>query len=159
MLTTARETKSIWIHNYEHQIEFIKKLHNKLKRFPLTEEEKAGFADDLPSFLLKLSVDELENLQTDIQTNLVNKEDAECKMYTVHSYKGLEHNIIRICDDVELEEENIYYVATTRSRKQLIFDISDTYYSDSDYSESDNSESEYINKHFAKLKSFNKLSF
>ena len=80
-------------------------------------------------------------------------------MYTVHSYKGLEHNIIRICDDVKLEEENIYYVATTRSRKQLIFDISDTYYSDSDYSESDNSESEYINKHFAKLKSFNKLSF
>ena len=154
LLTTARETKSIWIHNYDHQIEFIKKLHNKLKKFPLTEEEKAGFADDLPSFLLKLSVNELENLQTDIQTNLVNKEDAECKMYTVHSYKGLEHNIIRICDDVKLEEENIYYVATTRSRKQLIFDISDTDYSESDYSESDYSESEYINKHFAKLKSF-----
>ena len=124
LLTAARNIDKVWINNFDRQVSYMKKLHNKLKISKLTEEEMAGFADDLPSFLLKLSENELNNLISDIEANLVrDKEQAECMMYTVHSYKGLEHNIIRICDDVDIKDEkNIYYVASTRGRRQIIFD-------------------------------------
>jgi len=135
LLTAARNIKNVWINKFDQQVAFMKKLHNKLKISKLSEEEMAGFADDLPSFLLKLSERELNDLISDIESNLVrNKDLAECMMYTVHSYKGLEHDIIRICDDVDIEdEENIYYVAATRGRKQIIFDLAPVQFDETTY--------------------------
>ena len=55
-----------------------------------------------------------------------NKNEAKCKMYTIHGYKGLEDDIIRIASDVELdieeEDVNIFYVALTRGMKYIIMD-------------------------------------
>ena len=61
-----------------------------------------------------------------IEANMVQKKDAICKMYTVHGYKGLEDNNIRVASDIELDDEeedkNIFYVALTRGMKYIIMD-------------------------------------
>jgi uncharacterized protein YpbB len=46
-------------------------------------------------------------------------------MYTIHSYKGLEDDIIKIYNDIDIEkEQNLYYVALTRGKKNIILDTS-----------------------------------
>ena len=74
-----------------------------------------------------ITEDELEELIKSIEENMVDKDEATCKMYTVHGYKGLEDNNIRIASDIGLdidEEEdiNIFYVALTRGMKNIIMD-------------------------------------
>ena len=89
----------------------------------MDEEELNDFSDDLPKFLLKLSLEDLEKLINSIQENLVKKEDSMVDLYTIHSYKGLESNIIRIYNDIDIKNEhNIYYVALTRGKKEIILD-------------------------------------
>jgi len=159
LLTAARNIDKVWINNFDRQVSYMKKLHNKLKISKLSEEEMAGFADDLPSFLLKLSENELNNLISDIEANFVrDKEQAECMMYTVHSYKGLEHNIIRICDDVDIKDEkNIYYVASTRARRQIIFDEPDEDFDEIEYEDEDEDEGDsdiMYNREFGSLDKF-----
>jgi ATP-dependent exoDNAse (exonuclease V) beta subunit len=123
LLQNARLLKDIFINNFDSQIEYIKKLHAKMQISNLDEEELNDFSDDLPKFLLKLSLEELEKLINDIERNIVRKEDAVIELYTVHSYKGLESEIVRIYNDIDVKkEENIYYVALTRGMKQIILD-------------------------------------
>ena len=123
LLQTAQKTKNIWIYNYDSQVEYIKRLHNKLQIGKMDEEELNDFSDDLPKFLLKLSLEDLEKLINSIQENLVKKEDSMVDLYTIHSYKGLESNIIRIYNDIDIKNEhNIYYVALTRGKKEIILD-------------------------------------
>ena len=89
----------------------------------MSEEEKAEFEDDLPNFLLSLSSYELEKLIEAIEKNSVPKKRAMCCMYTIHSYKGMENNNIRVFNDIDHEEEeNIYYVALTRGIKNIYLD-------------------------------------
>jgi len=123
LLQTARYIPNIWIHNYDSQVEYIKRLHNKLQISNLDEDELNEFSDDLPMFLLKLSLEDLEKLINDIDNNLVEKTESNIQMYTIHSYKGLEDNIIRIFNDIDInKEQNLYYVALTRGKKQIILD-------------------------------------
>jgi hypothetical protein len=123
LLQTAVDKKNIWINDYYNKIEFIKRLHKKLQRYPLTEEEKCEFEDDLPNFLLSLSSSQLEELINTVENNSVPKESAMCCFYTVHSYKGKENNNIRIFNDIDHEEEeNIYYVALTRGIDNIYID-------------------------------------
>lgn len=123
LLKTAQNIENIWIYNYDVQIEFIKKLHAKLQISNLDEDELNEFSDDLPKFLLKLSLEELEKIINDIQRNMVSKEDCMVEMYTIHSYKGLESDIVRIFNDIDIKnEQNLYYVALTRGMKQIILD-------------------------------------
>jgi hypothetical protein len=101
----------------------IQKLHSKLKFAKLSDNEKSNFSDDLPAFLINLSAHELETLINDINNNLVKEDNAHCKMYTIHSYKGMESNIIRIANDIDKkEEQNLYYVALTRGKHKIICD-------------------------------------
>lgn len=124
LMQSAVHLDKIWIYNFDSQMEFIKKLHTKLKIHPLNEEEKNEFSDDLPSFLLKLSARELEMMIHNIEKNLVPKEECTIEMYTIHCYKGLEDNIIRIYNDIDIKKEkNLYYVALTRGRKKVILDV------------------------------------
>lgn len=123
LLETASTIEKIWIHNFSSQIEYIKRLHSKLKISKLDEDELSEFSDDLPKFLLKMSAEELEKLINNIEKNIVKKEDANVELYTIHSYKGLEDNIVRIFNDIDLnKEKNLYYVALTRGKKQIIID-------------------------------------
>ena len=90
---------------------------------PLSADEMNEFEDDLPKFLLKLSLEELEHLILSISNNRVPKEECMIEMYTIHSYKGLEDHIIRIFNDIDIvAEQNVYYVALTRAKKQIIVD-------------------------------------
>ena len=59
----------------------------------------------------------------DIEAHTVPRDKCLYKFYTVHSYKGLEDDIVRVADDVLLAEEpNLYYVAITRAKKKIIMD-------------------------------------
>jgi ATP-dependent exoDNAse (exonuclease V) beta subunit len=131
LLQTAQNLENIWIHNFDSQIEFIKRLHNKMQISNLDEDELNEFSDDLPKFLLKLSLEDLEKLINSIQKNVVVKNKCNVEMYTVHSYKGLESDIVRIFNDIELpKDENLYYVALTRGMKQIILDTVKPIYED-----------------------------
>ena len=65
---------------------------------------------------------QLEKLLDNIQNNSVSYNDAICKLYTVHSYKGMENDNIRMANDIDITEENLYYVAITRGMKKIIID-------------------------------------
>ena len=122
LLQTAQKTKRIWIHNFKHQVELMKKLHEKLKyRNYGNSGDDSGFSDDLPQFLKKLSSYSLKKMIDDINQNIVEKKDALIEFYTIHSYKGLEADNIRIFNDIDIENErNLYYVALTRAKKIII---------------------------------------
>ena len=123
LLQTASVTQNIWIHNYNNQIIYIKKLHSKLQISPLDKEEYSEFSDDLPKFLLKMSLEELDKMINNIEKNIVKKEDCVVELYTIHSYKGLENNIIRVFNDIDIaKEQNLYYVALTRGIEKIIID-------------------------------------
>lgn len=117
LLTTAKTMQKIWIHSFDKKVEEIRKLHAKLAfTFSLEEE----FEDDLPKFLKSITTDELDNLLESIELNIVVKEEALVKMYTVHAYKGLEDDVVRLAEDIDRSEETIYYVALTRGRTRIL---------------------------------------
>jgi len=123
LLQTAQNTAKVWIYNYESQIEYIKKLHAKLSVSKLSEDDMNEFADDLPMFLLKISKEDLERLIDGINKNICSKDSCMVEMYTIHSYKGLENNIVRIFNDIDIKNEpNLYYVALTRGMKKIVVD-------------------------------------
>jgi len=119
LLTTARTMPKVWICNYEQQIEKIRKLHPVVSKFGVEEE----FEDDLPSFLKSMSKEALEELISEIEENVVTKEEATCKFYTIHAYKGLEDDYVRIANDIETEDANLYYVALTRGMQTIVEDV------------------------------------
>jgi ATP-dependent exoDNAse (exonuclease V) beta subunit len=120
LLKHAQTTQDIWIHGYDEQLRKIRNKHRLLHSgFEFDNDE---YDDDLPKFLKSLSGNELEELILNIENNIVNKDDAKYKLYTVHSYKGLEADNIRISNDVSKDDENLYYVALTRGMKHIIQD-------------------------------------
>jgi flagellar biosynthesis GTPase FlhF len=122
LLTKAKEMENIWICNYDDQTEKMRKLHTVLTSFGgnIDDEE---FADDLPMFLKTLTKEQLEDIITSIEKNITDKNNVVCKLYTIHAYKGLEDENVRICDDIDIDEdENLYYVALTRGMKNIIED-------------------------------------
>lgn len=121
LLTTARETHGMWIYGFEQKIIQMRNLHEKLQG--IKDVDDMEFEDDLPSFLLSMSSEELNELICDIARNLVSKDESRIKFYTIHSYKGMEDDIIRIADDVNIvEEPNLYYVALTRGMQKVCED-------------------------------------
>ena len=126
LLTTARSTPNIWINSYDSKIKEIRNKHAILSKNK-TAFQDDEYEDDLPKFLSSITEGELEELIADIENNMsFNKNEAKCKMYTIHGYKGLEDDIIRIASDVELKSEeediNIFYVALTRGMKYIVMD-------------------------------------
>jgi len=125
LLTTARTMNGVWISNYHQQVEKMRSLHSVLRKFggSMNEEE---IPDDLPMFLRSLSEADLEMLIAEIDCNLTSKQEAQYKFYTIHSYKGLEDDNIRIAADIEdtigERDKNMYYVALTRGMKTIIED-------------------------------------
>jgi len=123
LLTCATEITKIWINDFDNQRTKMVRLHTKLQKYKMTPEEEDDEEDDLPRFLREMSEEELTDLMNSIEKNLVPKEDAEVCMYTIHSYKGMEHENIRIFNDINIEkEENLYYVALTRGINNIYMD-------------------------------------
>jgi superfamily I DNA/RNA helicase len=121
LLTTAQKTKNIWVCNFEAKAETMRKMHPALRK-------GGGFddgEDDLPKFLRMLTEDQLEEMISSIEENSTSKEEATYKFYTIHSYKGLEDDYVRIADDIEEkygDDKNLYYVALTRGMKTIAED-------------------------------------
>ena len=126
LLGLAQTMKDIWICNYEEQMDKIRKLHNILSIFDSNIDDEE-FSDDLPVFLRSITKDALEKIISTIEENITSKVDAKVKFYTIHAYKGLEDDNVRIAndnDDIGHEEgDNLYYVALTRGMKNIIEDI------------------------------------
>ena len=99
----------------------MRKMHPALRK-------GGGFddgEDDLPKFLRMLTEDQLEEMISSIEENSTSKEEATYKFYTIHSYKGLEDDYVRIADDIEEkygDDKNLYYVALTRGMKVIAED-------------------------------------
>jgi flagellar biosynthesis GTPase FlhF len=123
LLQTAENMKNIWISGYDAKIESIRRQHQILQKgYGFDDDE---FEDDLPKFLKSISEEELETMIAKIEENTVMKDNCRCKFYTIHSYKGLEDDNIRISNDIhtfEDDDANIYYVALTRGMKYIIED-------------------------------------
>ena len=126
LLGLAQTTKDIWICNYEEQCDKMRKLHTVLSTFGgnIDDEE---FSDDLPKFLRSITKDALEKIISTIEENITSKAEAKVKFYTIHAYKGLEDDNVRIADDNDdighEEGDNLYYVALTRGMKNIIEDM------------------------------------
>jgi len=120
LLTTAQDMKMMWIAGFDKKIDSIRKQHKKLSAgLGFNDDE---FEDDLPKFLKSITEEQLNNMISKIEDNLVHQDSAMCKIYTIHSYKGLEDDNIRIANDNDDDDENIYYVALTRGMKKIIED-------------------------------------
>jgi len=118
-METARFTKNVWINDFDKQAGYMRNLSEKLKKFDLTDDERSQFSDDLPYFLLSLGQGELEQVLDDIEANSVSKDECTCEMYTIHAYKGLEDNVVKVHSDIDEEEENLRYVALTRGVQEI----------------------------------------
>jgi len=143
LLTTASNLSNIWINSYDSKIQDIRRKHAILSKNKSAFEDDQ-FEDDLPNFLKSISENELEHMIEQIEANMVDKKSAACKMFTIHGYKGLEDDNIRIASDVETdaassipnnrgishekrikiieEATNVSYVALTRGMKYIIMD-------------------------------------
>jgi superfamily I DNA/RNA helicase len=123
LFTSATFMPKVWIYKYEQTVEKMRKLHSILSFSGTIDDDE--FEDDLPGFLRSITKSELESIISNIDANLTSKSEASCKMYTIHSYKGLEDDNIRIGGDIEDatgEDANLYYVALTRGMKLIVED-------------------------------------
>jgi len=121
LLAKAAVLSGVWIYGYEKKKEDIRKLHAMLNNGMSVDDDE--YEDDLPQFLKKVSAEELDELLANIDANCVPMEQCNYRLHTVHSYKGLENLVVRVCDDADpKKEENIYYVAITRAFGRLIMD-------------------------------------
>ena len=123
LLQTAETHKNIWIYNFDKKINEIRNLHKKLQNRNYIDDDDDKFEDDLPKFLTSITSYQLEQLLNNIINNLTSFEDSNIKLYTTHSYKGMENDNIRLANDIDIfEDENIYYVAITRGMKKILID-------------------------------------
>jgi hypothetical protein len=126
LLTAQKCAESpIWIHEYDKKIASIERLHERLQKSRLTKDEMQEYQDDdLPAFLMKLSREDLQQLKQDLASKSATRaDDAVCKFSTIHSFKGMEDDCIRLYGDIDPEKEpNLYYVAMTRAKCELFVD-------------------------------------
>jgi hypothetical protein len=119
LLTTAKTATNIWICNFDAKVAEIRKQHERVQKTHFHDDK---YEDDLPKFLKTLTKEELDDLLDTIYENIVAPSKAVIKMYTIHSYKGLESDNIRIKNDLEEGDDNLRYVALTRGMKRIVED-------------------------------------
>ena len=120
LLLTAQKMKNIWIYDFDKKMVAIEKLHARILKYPLSAEDMLEFEDDLPVFLMKLNANDLCQLKSNIEQNMIPQQHAQCCMYTIHSYKGMECKTLRVHGDIDIRNEaNLYYVALTRGMNHI----------------------------------------
>ena len=137
LLTTAQTLSvslppgaKLWVHDFDRQMGLMESLHERLTR-PGRRQTSSGNVcpedDDLPAFLMKLTHEELATLKDAIQQRRTQtKAAAHVLLYTIHAYKGLEAEVVRVAGDVDRESEpNLHYVALTRGTGHVFVDALD----------------------------------
>ena len=145
----AMKTPNVWIYGFDKKKSEIISLHKKLQTITnfVADDE---IDDDLPKFLKSLTFKELDHLIESIETNSVQMEEALVKMYTIHSFKGMEDENVRLANDVSMEQsENLYYVAITRGMSEIILDKVNTSQTNNNQQQSN------ISKYFSNPKTTN----
>lgn len=120
LLETAELTQNIWINDFEKKKTQCIKLHEKLQY--TKEDNDDTFEDDLPKYLRSLTHDKLNSLLNKIEQNIRPKNKSKIKFYTTHSYKGMEAQNIRLANDINMSEQEIYYVSITRGMNKILVD-------------------------------------
>lgn len=116
ILNLAQITPNIFIYDYDKKKKYIEKFYDDKYRKQISGINEC-YEDDLPLFLLSLSSNEIKNLLTNIENNLVSENQAKYRISTIHSFKGLESDYIIIGNDIDkYKEQNLYYVALTRGK-------------------------------------------
>ena len=128
LASTLPPTVRLWVHDYDKQIANIERLYERLTTFGSSIVSTDEYEDDLPSFLMKLAPHELQAMRNAIESRRVFiKTQADIQLYTIHSFKGMEADVVRVCGDIDPSEEpNLYYVALTRGRQHIYRDHIDT---------------------------------
>ena len=135
LLTTSQRLAStlpsnvkFWVYDYDKQMANIERMHERLSKYGASTVSTNEYEDDLPSFLMKLNKEELQSMKDAIESRRVYiKTTAHIKLYTIHSFKGMEDDVVRVCGDIDpAEESNLYYVAATRGCKRIYIDPMDT---------------------------------
>ena len=139
LLTTAQTLGAslppgtkLWVHDFDRQMRLMESLHERLTRPGRRQTSSGGNHacpedDDLPAFLMKLTHEELAALKDAIQQRRApSKAAAHVRLYTIHAYKGLEAEVVRVAGDVDRESEpNLHYVALTRGTGHVFVDALD----------------------------------
>lgn len=127
LATTLPPHSKLWVHDYDRQMTNIERLHERLTTYGPSKVATDEYEDDLPSFLMKLSSHELKAMRDAIESRRVfAKPQAHIQLYTIHSFKGLEADVVRVCGDIDpVAEPNLYYVALTRGREHIYCDPTD----------------------------------
>lgn len=134
LLTTAQTlakqhpTTKLWVCDYEKQMNNIERLHERLTKYGSTNVSNGTYQeDDLPAFLMKLSSTELQCMKEAIEScRVLEKARAGIKLYTIHSFKGMEDDVVRVYGDISPQNEpNLFYVAVTRGKKHIYTDVLD----------------------------------
>ena len=121
LLTTARSMKNVYIPGYDEKVQSIRRQHSVIRKGLSFDSDQ--YEDDLPNFLKELSEDDLETMLSEIEDNRVPPKKCTYKFYTIHGYKGLEDENVRVAGDIDvLEDENLWYVALTRGKKVIVED-------------------------------------
>lgn len=134
LLTTSQKLANtlpshvkFWVYDYDKQMANIERLHERLTSYGPTKISTDEYEDDLPSFLMKLSSHELQAMRDAIESRRVFvKTQAHIQLYTIHSFKGMEADVVRVCGDIDPgEERNLHYVALTRGCTHIFTDTTD----------------------------------
>lgn len=136
LLTTSQKLANtlpshikFWVYDYDKQMANIERLHERLTSYGAPKKlSNNEYEDDLPSFLTKLSSHELQAMRDAIESRRVFvKTQAHIQVYTIHSFKGLEADVVRVCGDIDpTEERNLHYVALTRGCTHIFADATDS---------------------------------
>lgn len=137
LLTTAQTLSAslppgakLWVHDFDRQMGLMESLHERLTRPGRRQTNSSNVCpedDDLPAFLIKLTHEELAALKDAIQQcRTQTKAAAHVRLYTIHAYKGLEAEVVRVAGDVDRDSEpNLHYVALTRGTGHVFVDALD----------------------------------
>jgi superfamily I DNA/RNA helicase len=113
--------KGIYIPEYDKKAMEIRRQHAVIRKGHSFDSDQ--YEDNLPNFLKELSEDDLETMLGEIEENRVPPSKCCYKLYTIHGYKGLEDDNVRIAPDIDTEDDlNLWYVALTRGRKLIVED-------------------------------------
>ena len=71
LLLTAQNMVNIWINDYDNKKKYIEKFCERKNKKNISKTELQQAEEDLPNFLVKLSIFEIKSLLTKIENNLV----------------------------------------------------------------------------------------
>ena len=113
LINTAIEMENVWINGFDKNMSRLKNL----VRSPNYDGDE--LPEDIPSFFSEYEREELVELLDVLESIMVPQDKCTCEMYTIHAYKGLENDVVKVHDDLGEEDDNLRYVALTRGRREI----------------------------------------